>query len=98
MANVGSESASATISPFVTSALRAMRRPEPAFIGKIAHRVEFACDFVPHRIERVFPSGRSEILENFLPIRQMHERAAGVVFEIPIAELHESRVLLAAHP
>ena len=81
-----------------SSHLRAVRDPEPALVGKVAHGACLLCDFTAHRVERVVPAGGCQVLEDFTAVRKVHERAAGIIFEVAIAKFHQSRILVAANP
>jgi hypothetical protein len=78
--------------------LRADGGPEAAFVGEVADGAALFREVAAEGVEGVGPAGGGEVFEDFGAIGEVHESAAGFVFEVAVAEVDEARVLVAAFP
>ena len=75
-----------------------MGDPEAAFVGEVTDGAGFGSEVAAKVIPSVDPTGQGEVGEDFGAVGEMHEGAAEVVFEVAVAELDESGVLVAIGP
>jgi hypothetical protein len=73
--------------------LRADCGPEAALVGEVADGAALFCDVAAEGIERVYPAGGGEVFEDLGTVGEVHEGAAGFVFEVAVAEIDEARIL-----
>lgn len=75
-----------------------MRDPETAFVGEVTDGARFLGDLRAHGVEGVGPASGSEVFKDLATVWEMHESAAGFVFKVAVAKLHEAWILIAPRP